>query len=89
MSASPVILCDYYFVIFGALSLHAALLECIVFTYDSPSILFSHTFWITILLSFWEPYSYMQLSSQTLSLRAALQLFLSARFRSRIFVSNG
>ena len=73
---------NYYFVIFGALSLHAAFLECLVFACDSPSILFSHTFWMTILLSFWEPCSYIRLSSRAISLCVALQPFLSARFRT-------
>ena len=79
----PWFLSDYYFVILGALSLHAALLECLVFACDSSSILFSHTFWITILLLFWESCSYIRLYSQALSLHAALLAFLSARFRSR------
>ena len=37
---------------------------------------------MTILLSFWEPSSYMRLSQQTSSLHAALPTFLSARFHS-------
>ena len=65
------------------MSLHAALLDCLVFECDFPGILFSQTFWMTILLSFWEPCSYIQLSSRALSLRAALQPFLSAHFHSR------
>ena len=39
-------------------------------------------FWVTILLSFWEPCSYIRLSSRALSLRVALPAF-STRFRLR------
>ena len=82
-SLLPYDLNDYYSVVLGALSLHAALLECLVLTWGSPSILFYRTIWVTIILSFWEPCPYMRLSYQSLSLRVALSAFLSAWFRSQ------
>ena len=84
-SLLPYDLNDYYSVVLGALSLHAALLECLVLTWGSPSILFYRTIWVTIILSFWEPCPYMRLSYQSLSLRVALSTFLSLGFVRRDF----
>ena len=76
-SVSPVILCDYYFVVFGAMSLHAALLNALSLR---VTLLFSHAFWMTILLSFLGPNNIFH---------SILYVWLSSYFSQLVFVRGG